>query len=53
MRLASLALSRLAARLEDENCGLFIKNLKEFKELNLVVENINSQHQRVNEELAR
>ena len=49
LRLAALALSRLAARLDDENSDLFIKNLKEFKEFNAVVDNINSQHQKVNE----
>ena len=48
LRLASLALSRLAARLNDHNCDLFIKNLKEFKEFNKVVENINEQHKQLN-----
>lgn len=42
LRLAALALSRLAARLDDNNSDLFIKNLKEFKEFNSVVDNINS-----------
>ena len=50
LRLAALALSRLAARLDEYNSDLFIKNLKEFKEFNTVVENINSQHQKINEE---
>jgi hypothetical protein len=40
----------LAARLDEGNSDLFIKNLKEFKEFNTVVENINSQHKKVNEE---
>lgn len=44
LRLAALALSRLAARLDENNSDLFIKNLKEFKEFNTVVENIKSQH---------
>lgn len=50
LRLAALALSRLAARLDESNSDLFIKNLKEFKEFNTVVENINSQHHKINEE---
>ena len=41
LRLAALALSRLAARLDEYNSDLFIKNLKEFREFNTVVENIN------------
>mmetsp|Transcript_20951 Transcript_20951/g.32461 ORF Transcript_20951/g.32461 Transcript_20951/m.32461 type:complete len:161 (+) Transcript_20951:4242-4724(+) len=41
LRLAALALSRLAARLDEHNSDLFIKNLKEFKEFSTVVENIN------------
>jgi hypothetical protein len=32
----------LAARLDESNSELFIENLKEFKEFNTVVENINS-----------
>jgi hypothetical protein len=34
----------LAARLDENNSDLFIKNLKEFKEFNMVVENIKEQH---------
>jgi len=45
-----LALSRLAARLDEQNCQLFIHNLKEFKEFNMVVENINQQHQSMQQE---
>ena len=50
LRLSSLALSRLAARLDDNNSVLFIKNLKEIKEFNQVVKNINEQHKQVFEE---
>jgi hypothetical protein len=38
-------LSRLAARLDECNSDLFIKNLKEFEDFHSVVENINQQHQ--------
>ena len=48
LRLAALALSRLAARLDDNNSELFIKNLKEFKDFNLVVENINAKYTQAN-----
>lgn len=50
LRLATLALSRLAARLDEYNSDKFIKNLKEFKEFNTVVENINQQHQKMTKE---
>ena len=41
LRLSSLALSRLAARLEEDNSELFIENLKDFKDFERVVDNIN------------
>ena len=40
LRLTALALSRLAARLDEYNSDLFIKILKDFKEFNIVVDNI-------------
>jgi hypothetical protein len=40
LRLSSLALSRLAARLDEHNSSLFIQNLKEFEEFHQVVETI-------------
>ena len=44
LRLSSLALSRLAARLDEKNCTYFIQNLKAFHEFNDVVENIKQAH---------
>ncbi len=40
LRLTALALSRLAARLDEYNSDPFIKILKDFKEFNIVVDNI-------------
>jgi len=44
LKLSALALSRLAASLDDENSAFFIENLKEFKYFDQVVEQIN-QHE--------
>jgi hypothetical protein len=41
LRLSALSLSRLAARLEDSNSELFIENLKDFRDFDTVVDNIN------------
>ena len=41
LKLSALALSRLAARLDDQNSEFFIQNLREFKDFDIVVENIN------------
>jgi len=50
LRLSSLALSRLAARLDEQNCNLFIENLKDFGEFGSVVSNINNQYQKMYED---
>jgi hypothetical protein len=42
LRLAALTLSRLAARLDENNSYLFIENLKSIGSFNTVVININS-----------
>jgi len=44
LRLAALALSRIAARLDEKNCSLFISNLHEFEDFKQVIENIKQKH---------
>lgn len=41
LRLSALALSRLAARLDENNSDLMIENLRDFRYFDLVVANIN------------
>ena len=41
LKLSALALSRLAARLDEYNSEFFISGLKKFKDFETVVENVN------------
>lgn len=42
LKMAALALSRLAARLDEYNCGAFVAQIKKFKEYEQVFNFINT-----------